>query len=112
MAPCYPPLLDPKMITGAATGTQTLVMKIPGSNISILHGKLAGLIVALVLSESKGTINRCKSRLLTDHLNTVRLIEDSQTGIDQTACLRFMNGRSYYRWLLNLVNWRNIWIEY
>jgi len=96
MLPFSAGILDPKMVTGAATGTQTLVTKIPGSNISILHGELARLILALVLSESKGTINRCKSRLLTDHLNTVQLVEDSRTGIDQTARLRFMNGRSYY----------------
>ena len=57
MLPSSAGILDSKMVTGAATGTQTLVMKIPGSNISILHSELAGLILALVLSESKGTIN-------------------------------------------------------
>ena len=36
-------------------------------------------------------------RLLTDHLNTVRLVDDSRTGINQVPRLRYMNGWFYYR---------------
>jgi hypothetical protein len=39
-------LLDSKTVVGAATGVRTLALKIPGSNISILHGELIGLILA------------------------------------------------------------------
>jgi hypothetical protein len=41
--------------------------------------------------------------LYTDHLNSVRLIEDSRTVVDQRHRLRTMNARSYYRWILALI---------
>lgn len=104
MLPPSAGILDPKSVVGAATGAQTLALKVPGSNISILHGELTGLILALILSKDDGTTDLPARRLLTDHLNTVRLVEDSQSGVDQTNRLRFMNGRSYYRWLLSLTN--------
>lgn len=112
MIPSSAALLDTKTVIGAATGTQTLAMKVSGINISILHGELIGMIAALVLSKSTGTANPNSHRLLTDHLNTVRLVADSQTGVDQTPCLRFMNGCSYYRWLLNLTNQSKTQIDY
>ena len=112
MIPSSAGVLDPKTVVGAATGSRTLAMKFPGSNISILHGELVGLILALVLSDDTGTASRCIRCLLTDHLNTVRLVEDSQSGVDQTPRLRFMNGRSYYRWLLNLIDRSEARIEY
>ena len=104
MLPPSAGILDPKTVVGAATGTRTLAVKIPGSNISILQGELIGLILALILSKDTDATNQYVHRLLTDHLNTVRLVEDSRTGVDQTSRLRFMNGRSYYRWLLTLSN--------
>lgn len=107
MIPSSAGLLDTKFVIGAATGTKTLAMKLSGRNISILHGELAGLITALVLSKRDRNI-----RLLTDHLNTVRLVDDSRTGIDQVSRLRYMNGRSYYRWLLDLSNKSAARIEY
>jgi len=112
MIPASALILDTKSVVAAAMGIRTLAMKIPGSNVSILHGELVGLISALVLSENTETPTQSQSRLLTDHLNTVRLLGDSQSGVDQTPRLRYMNGRSYYRWLLNLVNQRQLVIEY
>jgi hypothetical protein len=103
MLPPSAGVLDPKTVVGAATGAQTLALKVPGINISILQGKLTGLVLTLVLSKDGGTPNLPLRRLLTDHLNTVRLIQDFQSGVDQTSRLRFMNGRSYYRWLLSLM---------
>ena len=112
MIPSSAGVLDSKTVIGAATGTQTLVMRVPGNNISILHGKLIGIISALVLSNRTRTDVQSNHRLLTDHLNTVQLVDDSQTGIDQTPRLRFMNGRSYYRWLLDLVKQFKTQINY
>ena len=107
MTPASATMMDEKTITGAATGTKTLVMRIPGRNVSILHGEQLGLIIALILSQAPTTSRPDSSpepnRLLTDHLNSVRLIEDSQTEVSQTPRLRYMNGRSYYRWILSLV---------
>jgi len=102
MLPSSAGVLDPKTVVGAATGAQTLAMKSLGTNISILHGELIGLILALVLSRDMGSADRSEHLLLTNHLNTVQLVEDAQSGIDQTMRLWFMNGRSYYRWLLAL----------
>ncbi|KAJ7176386.1 hypothetical protein C8R43DRAFT_872728 [Mycena crocata] len=50
--------------------------------------------------------------LYTDHLNSVRLIDDSQTQIDQHPRLRGMNGRSYYRWILKLTSENPFKIKY
>ena len=102
MVPAAAGILDNKSVTAAATGTKALVMKIPGRNISILHGEQLGLIIALILS--RDTIDQGVKRLLTDHLNSVRFIEDSQTTVSQIPRLRYLNGRSYYRWILSLLS--------
>ncbi|KAJ7432247.1 hypothetical protein B0H11DRAFT_1668785, partial [Mycena galericulata] len=81
---------------------------INGRNVFILHGELMGLIVCLVLTDSHGN----ESVLYTNHLNAVRLIDDSKTVIDQRQRLRGMNGRSYYRWILNLASRNPLKITY
>ncbi|KAF8953177.1 hypothetical protein BDZ97DRAFT_1873600 [Flammula alnicola] len=101
MLPASAGILDPKTITGAATGTSSLAMRVPGRNVSILQGEQLGLIMALILSGNKTEQER--QLILTDHLNSVRLIDDSQTNVSQVPRLRFMNGRSYYRWILSLL---------
>jgi len=49
-----------------------------------------------------GSTDLAISRLLTNHLTAVWLVEDIQSGVDQMAHLQFMNGWSYYCWLLAL----------
>lgn len=110
MIPASATIMDDKSVTGAATGERTLVMRIPGRNVSILQGEQLGLIIALILSENS-TLQE-NTRLLTDHLNSVRLVEDSKTEISQTSRLRYMNGRSYYRWILNLTKRSPLTIQY
>ncbi|KAJ7157539.1 hypothetical protein C8R43DRAFT_883185, partial [Mycena crocata] len=82
----------------ALTGPKTLVLKIEGRNISILHGELVGLIMCLIICHADD------AALYSDHLNAVRLIDDSKTRVDQQDRLRGMNGRSYYRWILKLAS--------
>jgi len=77
-------------------------MKILETNIFILQGELVGLILALVLLKDTRIVDQHKHCLLTNHLTAVRLVEDIQSGVDQMAHLQFMNGRSYYCWLLAL----------
>jgi len=71
MIPASASIVEEKSITGAATGEQSLVMRVPGRNVSILQGEQLGLIIALVLSESSITAPYTNGRLLTDHLNSV-----------------------------------------
>ncbi|KAJ7920023.1 hypothetical protein B0H13DRAFT_2319938 [Mycena leptocephala] len=99
---------DNKSVTAAITGPDTLALKIEGRNISILHGELMGLILSLTLSNPLDT--DCK--LYTDHLNSVRLIDDSKTAVDQQTRLHGMNGRSYYRWILALTDENPLTITY
>ena len=40
---------------GAATGMKTLVMRIPGRNVSILHGEQLALIISLILCQAPAT---------------------------------------------------------
>jgi len=110
MKPASATMEDDKIVIGAAMGPSTLVLKIPGRNISILHGEQIGLITALILA---GRISSdMRQQLLTDHLNSVRLIEDSQSNVSQTPCLHNMYGRSYYRWILLLMDRTNIDVKY
>ena len=55
---------------------------------------VAGLLMA---SESPQS-----SMLHSDHLNSVRFIEDIRLKVGQETKLAHMNGRSYYRWIVNL----------
>ena len=110
MLPASAGILDDKSVTGAATGDKSLALKIPGRNISILHGEQMGLIIALFLALD--LVKNDLVTILTDHLNSVRLINDSQTNVSQVPRLRYMNGRSYYRWILSLVNRNRVAITY
>jgi hypothetical protein len=108
MIPATVGIGDPKSVTAAVTGPSTLVVKLPDNNISILHGELMGLVMSLVFADSS-----LRSPILySDHLNSVRLIKDSRSLIDQSVRLRRMNGRSYYRWILSLLNEKGIDVEY
>ncbi|KAF8164064.1 hypothetical protein BJ912DRAFT_1035130 [Pholiota molesta] len=75
-----------KTVTAAATGTSSLVMRVPGRNVSILQGEQLGLIIALLVAE-KSDERRTVNRILTDHLNS--------TNVSQVPRLRFMNGRRF-----------------
>jgi len=109
MKPASATIKDDKVVLGTATGPLTLVLKIPGRNISILHGEQIGLITALILA---GRNSSDVQHLLTDHLNSVRLIEDSQSNVSQVPCLCNMNGRSYYQWILSLMDRMDVNVKY
>jgi hypothetical protein len=88
-----------RTVTAAVTGPQTLVMKLPEQSHSILHGEVTALIATLILAGGHAGHHT----VYTDHLNTVRLVDDSRSGICQESRIRKRNGRSHYRWLLELV---------
>jgi len=60
-----------------------------------LIGLVAGLWMAAENSKS--------STFHTDHLNSVRIIQDIRSMIGMESKLRSTNGRSYYRWIEDLV---------
>src|ERR1700755_2745469 len=43
-----------------------------------------------------------EARVYTDHLNSAPFLEDSDTLISPNARLSYMNGRSYYQWMIGL----------
>ncbi|KAF8227892.1 hypothetical protein L208DRAFT_1074342, partial [Tricholoma matsutake] len=100
--------LDDKSVTSAITGPHTIVMKLLSCNVSILHGKLVGIIGGLILSDSHNN----SAVIYTDHLNSTRLIDDSKTSANIEACLCHMNGCSYYKWILHLISTRQTVIRY
>ncbi|KNZ80992.1 hypothetical protein J132_03286 [Termitomyces sp. J132] len=108
MVPSSAGMLDDKSVTAAVTGSKTTVIKLSGRNISILHGELMGLISGVISSRLSNT----EGVIYTDHLNSVRLIDDSLTTPNLEHKLRHMNARSYYRWLLDLLKHRTITIHY
>jgi len=82
MLPASVGILDDKLVTGAATGGKSLVMKIPGHNVSILHGEQVGLIIVLVLAGD--LVQNDLVTILPDPLNLVRLIDE---GCQPDQCL-------------------------
>ena len=42
----------------------------------------------------------------------VKLIDDSQTNISQVPHLHYMNGRSYYHWILSLIDHSQVAVTY
>ena len=100
MIPATSGLGDEKSVMAAVMGPRTLVVQLSSQNLFVLHGELMGLIMGLVLS-GDSTLNN--NKLFTDHLNSVHFINDTRTSINQENWLRNMNGRSYYRWIVDLV---------
>ena len=105
MIPASSTISDLKHVTAVATGPATLVLRVTHRNASILQGEQLGLIIALVLAQSP-------SQIYTDHLNSTMLIDDSSTAVNQERRLRSMNGRSYYRWILDLLTRKAATITY
>lgn len=105
MIPASSSISDSKFITAAATGPLTLILRVAHRNASILQGEQMGLVTALVLAKPS-------PQIYTDHLNSTMLIDDSSTAVNQDRRLRSMNGRSYYRWILDLVARRSATITY
>ncbi|KII90980.1 hypothetical protein PLICRDRAFT_697396 [Plicaturopsis crispa FD-325 SS-3] len=98
MTPASVGIGDDKSVTASITGPCTLVMKLKGRNLNILHGELMGLISGLVLADSTLDV----PRIYSDHMNATRFLDDAKSRISQDARLKNMNGRSYYRWILSL----------
>ena len=108
MVPASAGLDQNRSVTAALTGPKTVVVCLNGRNLSIMHGEHIGMIMGLILSSpehdtANEIIHNDSDRLGSDHLNTVRFVEDARSKIDQTSKLRNMNGRSYLRWIANLV---------
>src|ERR1700677_2140192 len=79
MIPATSGIGDDKSVTAAVTGPQTIVVRLSGRNVFVLHGELVGLIMGLVLSDN----NTLNNKLFTDHLNSARFIDDTRTSINQ-----------------------------
>ena len=107
MTPASATLGQSRSAIAALTGPKTVVVRLNGRSLSIMHGEHVGIIMGLVLSspehDTADKINsNASDRLRSDHLNTVRFIGDVRSKIDQTPKLRNMNGRSYLWWIANL----------
>ena len=105
MIPATSSISQSKSITAAVSGPASLVLRVDHRNASILQGEQMGLLAALVLAESPPLI-------YTDHLNSSMLIDDSRTAVNQERRLRTINGRSYYRWILDLVHRKSASVTY
>ena len=105
MMPAASSISQSKSVTAAVSGPASIIMRLAHRNASILHGEQLALVSALVLAEQSPLI-------YTDHLNSTMLIDDSRTAINLDRRLHSMNGRSYYRWILDLVSQKSATITY
>jgi hypothetical protein len=107
MLPASAGILDDKTVTAALTGPTTMVMKLNGRNCNILHGEVLCLIMGHILCNPEGD-----NLLYTDHLNSVRFLQDTHMNINQEKNLRYRNGRSYLKWLSLLSKESNLQVNY
>ena len=80
-----------------------MVLRLRDNSSSILQGELMGMIASTIIAMSS-IRNHCSSCLFSDHLNTVRLVEDHQAGSNTNARLRYAPEHPYYCWLTDLVD--------
>ncbi|KAK6981319.1 hypothetical protein R3P38DRAFT_3234332 [Favolaschia claudopus] len=99
MIPANAGLLQPKSVTAAITGPITLAVRIEGRNIAAMQGELMALVAGLLFAESSPD----PPPIYTDYLNAVNMVTDKRSKVNQDAKLRRTNARSYYRWILSLV---------
>ncbi|KAJ7845201.1 hypothetical protein B0H13DRAFT_2286197 [Mycena leptocephala] len=111
MIPASASLGEHRTVTAAITGPATLVVQLRDRNLSILHGELMGHVLGLVLCDDTANQHRMP-HLYSDHQNSVDLLDDIRCGIAQDTRLRGMNGRSLYRWILQLMLERRAVITY
>jgi hypothetical protein len=78
MVPATAGILDKKTVTAALTGTKTMVMRLSGNNVNILHGEVFGLVMGHIMTRSNGE----DCTLYSDHLNTVRFLQDVHSNIE------------------------------
>ena len=81
MVPMTGSIGDDKSVTDAVTGPQTIVVRLNGRNLCILHGELIGLIMGLGLSDNETPNNK----IFTDHLNSVHFIDDAEPPLNKTT---------------------------
>ncbi|KAJ7837615.1 hypothetical protein B0H13DRAFT_1733192 [Mycena leptocephala] len=105
MIPASASLGEHRTVTAAVTGPATLVVQLRDRNLSILHGELMGHVLGLVLCDDTANQHRMP-HLYSDHQNSVDLLDDIRCGIAEDTRLRGMNGRSLYRWILQLMRER------
>jgi len=86
MMPASSRILDTKTVMATLTGPKTMVLKLSGHNISILHGEIMGLIMGYIIPNCRDDFS---VDLYTDHLNTVRFLQDVHSNIDQDPYLRY-----------------------
>ena len=119
MIPADANILDRKQVTAASTGPCTMVMKIQGVAASIMHGEIMGMITAPLtnrdqeLIEKRAAASPERNILYTDHRNSVNIIEENKSNSTLSwKKLRHMNARSYYRWLIQILNEHDFSIRY
>lgn len=79
MIPATSRIREDKSVTATIMGPKTIVVRLSGCSLFILHGELIGLVMGLVLLDNE-TLN---NKLFTDHLNSTRFIDDTRMSINQ-----------------------------
>ncbi|KAK7014070.1 hypothetical protein VNI00_019432 [Paramarasmius palmivorus] len=101
MIPAAAGILDKKSVTSAVVGPLSCVMKVEGVNANVLHGEIVGLIASTILSTNCST--DLPATIHSDHLNAIRIVNTILFDRSDLTKIRRVNGRSYYRWLLDLL---------
>ncbi|KAJ4481323.1 hypothetical protein C8R41DRAFT_841747 [Lentinula lateritia] len=111
MIPASAGLLDKRSVTTSLTGPTTLVAQVSGISAFITHGELAGITAALILAKDS---NNSIAVLHTDSLYCVRTIREglAQSDPGAMANIRRYNGRSFYRWINDILHRKSTDIQH
>ena len=64
MIPAVSGLGGAKLVTAALTGPKTIIVRLNGCNMSILHGKLMGQIMGLIQSSAGSGMNHRRFKVI------------------------------------------------
>ena len=89
-------------MTSAIVDPQPVVLRVSGTNASSIHGEVMALIAAgLVISAHFSSTSHA---VHSDHLQSIRLIEDIRSDTLPPNFWAHKPARSYYRWLGNVLS--------
>ena len=92
---------DSPSVIASVFGPSSVAFHFNASSHNIIHAEIFGLILAAILAISQNS--PLPVRILTDHLNSVRLLQDARFFPLPSHFWNAVSGRAFYQWLIHLL---------
>lgn len=100
-------VLNPRSVSSAVIGPRSALFSLAhGSATDIQHAEVFALIAAcigILSTDLTDSDDATHHHILSDHLNSIRLIEDARSRMLPPHFWLAVNARAYYRWLMELI---------